>query len=182
MGQQSFLFSRVSSEVLAITLIENVLKIRNSKKKPKILNFKIRLIDKCTLNSYCGSKLLLEWKSPSVHWRSLLRTQCSIFMSLHYLKRNHFICHDVTKLPVCARLSECETVVCLRLNYILSKNHDSYLYFLEMKIPLPNQASNLYNFHSPSSFDTQIGEQACSKRNYPVFTARFSRHSVRRIA
>lgn len=38
-------------------------------------------------------------------------------------------------MPVCARLSECETVVCLRLNYILSKNHDSYLYFLEMKIP-----------------------------------------------
>lgn len=51
----------------------------------------------------------------------------------HYLKRNHFICHDVRNLPVCARLSECETVVCLRLNYILSKNHDSYFRFISWR-------------------------------------------------
>ena len=103
----------------------------------------------------------------------------------HYLKRSHFICHDARNLPVCGRLLECETVVvCLRLNYFLSKNHDSYFWFISLrwKYHLPNLASNLYNFHSPSSFDTQIGEWSCSKGNYPVFTARFSRHSLGRIA
>ena len=36
MGQYSFLFSRVSSEVLAITLIENALKIKNFKEIAKV--------------------------------------------------------------------------------------------------------------------------------------------------
>ena len=44
------------------------------------------------------------------------------------------MCHDARSLPVCARLSEFErVVVCLRLNYILSKNHDSYFRFISWR-------------------------------------------------
>ena len=149
-ASRAFLFSRVSWKVLAIMHVDwKCAKNKELQRKRQRFSF--------------GNHHQLSGAACWGPAASLRRVGTSWN---HHLQRSHFICHDTRNVPVCARLSECKrVVVCLRLSYILSKNHDSYFRFISWrwKYHLPNRVSNLYNFHSPSSFGTQIGEWACSK-------------------
>ena len=67
---------------------------------------------------------------------------------------------------MCARPSECERVV-VCLNYILSKKsiYDSLVsgLFPEDENSTRQTRRVTYDFHSPGSFDTRIGEWASAK-------------------
>ena len=54
----------------------------------------------------------------------------------------------IREICVCVRASQCEIVVCL--SYILSKKSICLMF-------------GCYDFHSPGSFDTRLGEWASAK-------------------
>ena len=72
----------------------------------------------------------------------------------------------IWEICVCARPSECERVVVF-LNYILSRKsiYDSLMFclFPEDENSTRQTGRVTYDFHSPSSFDTRIGEWASAE-------------------
>ena len=85
---------------------------------------------------------------------------CNVLLLLNYPT-------DVGNLHLCARPSKCERIVIIMFKlFICQKNDSMTVGFISWgwKIPLTKPSMQVtYNFYSPSSFDTYIGELVSSK-------------------